>query len=185
MVIVCVSSISGWGTMDWTLACHYLHFYTFNYIVVCVKCVQRCKGLFCYLPCGEETAVCKNTRRTRGIVTVSLCHIVQDCVNTVSCVGRVWYVWAVGRKCEKNMTDSSQSRKWQTIVWSHYGAILDLLDNENNGSQAEVVLPPVAPHHTRPACGDRNKIQGNNANVIQCKYKCDWNGILFINNASF
>ena len=165
MAIVCVSSISGWGTLDWTL----VTIYTFNYIVVCVKCVQRCKGLFCYLPCGEETAVCKNTRRTRGIVTVSLCHhIVQDCVNTVSCVGRVWYVWAVGRKCEKNMTDSSQSRKWQTIVWSHYGAILDLLDNENNGSQAEVVLPPVAPHHTRPACGDRNKIQGNNANVIQC-----------------
>ena len=108
--------------------------------------------------------LCAKIRGERIVVSsewhcVILC---QDCVNRVSCVGRVWYVWAVGRKCEKNMTDSSQSRKWQTIVWSHYGAILDLLDNENNGSQAEVVLSL----HTAPACGDRNKIQKNNANVI-------------------
>ena len=115
---------------------------------------------------------------TLGIVKINIfehCVILcQDCVNSVPCVGRVWYVWAVGRKCEKNMTDSSQSRKWQTIVWSHYGAILDLLDNENNGSQAEVVLPL----HTTPACGDRNKIQArgttNNPNVIQCLV-FDWN----------
>ena len=106
------------------------------------------------------------------IVTVSLCHIVLDCVNRVSCVGRVWYVWAVGRKCEKNMTDSSQSRKWQTIVWSHYGAILDLLDNENNGSQPEVVLQPDAPPSTVPHRQwqeeFKSTIKGNNANVIQC-----------------
>ena len=47
------------------------------------------------------------------------------------------------------------------------GSNFGFINSENNGSQAEVVLPL----HTTPDCGDRNKIQGNNANVINSMYK--------------